>query len=67
MEDKDTPNPNIKGEISPPSRSIHGANIVPILLITIETTIPMLRTTVGKSSAVNRCRIVKEHFAHQMC
>ena len=60
---KDTPNPKITGETFPPSKSIYGANIVPILLTTIENPIPMLRTTVGKSSAVNRCKIVKEQFA----
>ena len=63
---KDTPSPNITGEISPPSKSIYGAKIVPILLITMENPIPILRTIVGKSSAVKRCRIVKEQLAQNL-
>ena len=63
---KDTPNPNITGEISPPRRSIYGANIVPILLTTIENPIPIPLTTVGKSSAVNKCKIVKEQLAQNL-
>ena len=63
---KDTPNPNITGEISPPSSSIYGASIVPTLLITIENPIPIPRTTVGKSSAVNKCKIVYEQLAQNL-
>ena len=63
---KDTPNPNITGEISPPKRSIYGAKIVPILLTTIENPIPIPLTTVGKSSAVNKCKIVKEQLAQNL-
>ena len=62
----DTPSPNITGDTSPPRRRIYGANIVPIRLITIENPIPILLTTVGKSSAVNRCRMVNEQFAQNL-
>lgn len=63
---KDTPSPNSTGETSPPSKSIYGAKIVPILLTTMENPIPILRTIVGKSSAVKRCRIVKEQLAQNL-
>ena len=62
----DTPSPNITGDTSPPRRRMYGANIVPIRLITIENPIPILLTTVGKSSAVNRCRMVNEQFAQNL-
>ena len=62
----DTPSPNITGDTSPPKSRIYGANIVPIRLITIENPIPILLTTVGNSSAVNRCRMVNEQFAQNL-